>query len=116
MSQERTLTDDDGKPVLDEDGNKQKTAVLLERPIVRFANVFHASQIEGIPEWDGRKITWNPDERAEKILTNSAANIIHDQRDRAFYRPSTDEIHMPLKAAFDSPDKYYSTALHELGH
>lgn len=116
LSQERTLTDEDGKPVLDEDGNKQKTAVLLERPIVRFANVFHASQIEGIPEWDGREITWNPDERAEKILTNSEAKLIHDQRDRAFYRPSTDEIHMPSKAAFDSPDKYYSTALHELGH
>ncbi len=116
MSQVSVVKDEDGKPERDEDGNVKAERIQLEKPILRFSNVFHASQIDGIPEWDGRETSWNPDERAEAILENSGASITHDQRDRAFYRPSSDEIHLPPHAAFDSPDKYYSTALHELGH
>ncbi|WP_319764060.1 zincin-like metallopeptidase domain-containing protein [Maridesulfovibrio sp.] len=110
------VKDKDGKPERDEDGNVKTVRVERDKPVKRFFNVFHASQIDGIPEWDGREISWNPDDRAEAILENSGASISHDQRDRAFYRPSSDEIHLPPHAAFDSPDKYYSTALHELGH
>ncbi|NDV26902.1 zincin-like metallopeptidase domain-containing protein [Desulfovibrio sp. JC010] len=110
------VKDENGKPVLDEDGNVKTERVENAKPVKRFFNVFHASQIDGIPEWDGREISWNPDDRAEAILENSGANITHDQRDRAYYTPAKDEIHMPPQAAFDSSDKYYSTALHELGH
>ncbi|WP_415717726.1 zincin-like metallopeptidase domain-containing protein [Maridesulfovibrio sp.] len=116
MSQISVVKGEDGKPERDEEGNVKAETIQLPKPILRFSNVFHASQIDGIPEWDGREISWNPDERAEAILENSGASITHDQRDRAFYRPSSDEIHLPPHAAFDSPDKYYSTALHELGH
>ena len=116
MSQISVVKDEEGKPERDEEGNVKAEQIQLQKPILRFSNVFHASQIDGIPEWDGREISWNPDERAEAILENSGASITHDQRDRAFYRPSSDEIHLPPHAAFDSPDKYYSTALHELGH
>ena len=42
--------------------------------------------------------------------------ITHDGGDRAFYQPSTDEIHLPPRSAFDGPDEFYSTAFHELGH
>ncbi|WP_432737343.1 zincin-like metallopeptidase domain-containing protein [Maridesulfovibrio sp. FT414] len=111
-----SLKDEDGKNILDDDGKIQMQSVLLEKPIVRYSNLFHASDIDGIPEWDGREITWNPDERAETILNNSGAEIIHDQRDRAFYTIAKDEIHMPPRAAFEDSDKYYGTLLHELGH
>jgi len=37
-------------------------------------------------------------------------------QNRAFYRPATDSIHLPDKNQFQSADKYYATALHELGH
>ena len=40
----------------------------------------------------------------------------HAAGDRAFYRPSTDSIHLPLKEQFPSAGDYYSTLLHELGH
>ncbi|MBI9112365.1 zincin-like metallopeptidase domain-containing protein [Maridesulfovibrio ferrireducens] len=116
MSQINVVKDDKNKPVRDEEGKILTEQVQLSKPILRFSNVFHASQIEGIPEWDGRKISWNPDERAESILQNSGASITHDQRNRAFYGLSTDEIHLPPHAAFESSDRYYSTALHELGH
>jgi len=106
----------DGKPMLDEKGNTITEKVEVERPFLRIARVFHASQVEGIPKWDGREITWNANERAETILANSGAALVHDQADKAFYRPSTDKIHLPGKAAFPNEEKYYSTALHEKAH
>ncbi|MGK3611216.1 zincin-like metallopeptidase domain-containing protein, partial [Escherichia coli] len=39
-------------------------------------------------------------ERAESILEASGAKISHDQVDRAFYRMSTDSIHLPQQASF----------------
>lgn len=116
FSKEERMLDDDGKPVLDENGKAKMQSVLLARPVVRFSSVFHASQIEGIPEWKQQKISWNPDERAEKILSGSGARILHSQRNRAFYSQRLDEIHLPSKSSFDQADKYYATALHELGH
>ena len=40
----------------------------------------------------------------------------HGEQNRAFYRPATDTIHLPDKSQFPSADRYYATALHELGH
>lgn len=107
---------ENGKPVLDAAGNTKTEKVEVERPFLRIARVFHADQIEGIPKWDGREITWDANKRAETILENSGMVMHHDQRDKAFYRPSTDDVHLPPKAAFDAADKYYTTALHEQGH
>lgn len=59
---------------------------------------------------------WEPVEKAENILAASGAEIKHDQSNRAFYRRMEDAIHLPPKENFDAPDKYYATALHELGH
>ena len=55
-------------------------------------------------------------ERAEHILKASGATITHAAGDRAFYRPSTDSITLPERGQFPSSDRYYATALHELGH
>ena len=40
----------------------------------------------------------------------------HDGGDSAFYRPSTDSIHLPFTWDFNSMGEYYSTLFHELGH
>ncbi|HAV9324102.1 TPA: DNA primase, partial [Escherichia coli] len=37
-------------------------------------------------------------------------------QDRAFYRPDTDRIVMPLSSQFDSVADYWTTLLHELVH
>ena len=115
---EKDRLDENGRPVLDADGNPEKEIIRLQRPIVSLYSVFNVAQIEGdippLPKDPGHE--WNPHERAEKILEASRADIRHDQADRAFYRPFTDEIHLPPKDRFDAPDKYYATALHELGH
>lgn len=88
------------------------------RPSVFSATVFNAEQVEGLPPLERKQLQseWQRHERAEALLIASGASIANDQADRAFYRPSTDSIHLPDKASFPSADNYYSTALHELGH
>ena len=119
--------DENGAPVLDGDGRQVTHECELTRPLLRYANVFHASQIEGIPDFTPNSPGWDdytrdrwpethPSERCEEILVNSGAVILHDQRDRAFYRSGSDEIHLPPKENFHTSDGYYVTALHELGH
>lgn len=109
---------EDGRPMLGEDGKPEKVTVSLDRPIVRFAHVFNAEQIDGMPplQLTDKAYEWNPEEKAENILSASGADIRHDQSNRAFYRYLTDTIHLPPKENFNSPGSYYGTALHELGH
>ncbi len=80
------------------------------------AVVFNAEQIDGLAPYIAPEPTFSPVERAEQILKQRNVPIFHDQNDRAFYRSSTDEIHIPHQAAFKGQYEYYATALHELGH
>jgi antirestriction protein ArdC/phage/plasmid primase-like uncharacterized protein len=117
FSEEQDKLDDNGRPVLDSQGQPVKETVLLERPRVFFATVFNGQQIEGLPPLQPQKEqTWNAVERAEQILKASGATITHTPGDRAFYRPSSDSITLPERGQFTSADRYYATALHELGH
>ncbi|CCE25800.1 strawberry notch-like NTP hydrolase domain-containing protein [Methylotuvimicrobium alcaliphilum] len=116
FTEEQTKKDEYGKPVLDAEGKPVKVIVKLERPRVFFATVFNGEQIDGLPELEKKEQTWDPIERAENILNTSGANIQHNGGERAFYRSLTDSIHLPDKGLFSSADRYYSTALHELGH
>ncbi len=115
FSEER-IKKENGKPVLDEKGNKVKETVKLERPKCFHAYVFNAEQIDGLPAITRKEQTWDAVERAEHILQASGARITHAAGDRAFYRPSTDSITMPERGQFALADNYYATALHELGH
>ncbi|PTQ76805.1 antirestriction protein ArdC [Nitrosomonas oligotropha] len=116
FTDERIKTDDNSNPVLNSEGNPIKEQVRLERPRVFYAAVFNAQQMDNLPELSIKAPDWDPLERAEHILQASNAVIRHGEADRAFYRPSTDSIHLPHKHQFPTPDRYYATALHELGH
>ena len=116
FSEEQLKTDAAGRPVLDARGEPVKQTVQLERPRVFFATVFNAGQIDGLPPVERKARDWNAVERAEQILQASGAVIRHGEQDRAFYRLSSDSIHLPDKARFGAADAYYATALHELGH
>lgn len=96
------------------DGSKRN--VKMERPKVFWATVFHASQIDGIPPYVVPERTWDPQERAEALLQASGAWIDHRAGNEAFYSPASDRIILPLKEQFAAGDRYYATALHELGH
>jgi len=116
FTDERIKTDDNNNPVLNSEGNPIKEQVRLERPRVFYASVFNVQQMDNLPELDIKAPDWDPLERAEHILQASNAVIHHGEADRAFYRASTDSIHLPHKHQFPTPDRYYATALHELGH
>lgn len=117
FNEEKTKIDKStGKPLRDENNKIVKEYVKLKNPRVFYVNVFNAEQIKGLPPLDRKDHQWNAIEQAENILKGSGANINHDGKGRAFYRESTDSIHLPKKERFDAPDKYYATALHELGH
>ena len=74
--------------------------VKLDRPKVFSAVVFNAEQIQGLPplEVKATKPDWERHERAENILQAMSIPIKHDQADGAFYRPSTDSIHLPERS------------------
>jgi antirestriction protein ArdC/phage/plasmid primase-like uncharacterized protein/predicted RNA methylase len=119
FNEEQNKLDDNGKPVIDSHGDPVKVTVKLERPRVFFATVFNGEQIDGLPPIQRKEKTeqtWDAFERAEYILKASDAKIRHDAGNRAFYRPVTDSIHLPEKNQFSTADRYYATALHELGH
>jgi len=120
FSEERTKRDESGKPVIGEDGKPEKMKVQLEKPKVFWANVFNGEQVEGLPALERPKDTpeaaFERHERAEKVLANTDVSINHVNGDRAFYRPSTDSITLPEKEQFHTPDGYYATAMHEMGH
>ena len=85
--------------------------------IHRIYTVFNGTQIEGISKFEPKiHPEWEVVQTGESILKNSAAQIHHDQHDRAFYSRLSDTIHLPTKTAFPTPAEYYGTALHELGH
>lgn len=111
--------DEKGESVVDEFGKPIKVQVNLKNPIIKSAWVFNAEQINGIPELKKvalKELGWNPIERAEQLVKNSGAKIVHVSGDNAFYNFRADNITLPLREQFDTPDKYYATALHELGH
>ncbi len=78
--------------------------------------MFNAERIDGLPPLVRPEAAWDPIERIEQMLQRSGAVSRHSEADRAFYRPASDSIHLPQQSQFSSPDRYYATLLHELGH
>src|SRR5699024_6138813 len=92
-------------------------------PMLRHFIVFNEEQIDGLPEKE--TIVLKPEdieatikEKALLILNRSEAEIVIGG-DRACYRPSTDNIHMPQIEDFNIQDvsrHWWETTLHELIH
>ena len=111
--------DEEGNPLLGEDGKIIKQKVWLERPHAFPAYVFNAQQIEGLPplsQEETRQYQWDPLKKAEEILSSSNAVIEHRRQNRAYYNHTLDKIVLPVKEQFPEAAGYYSTALHELSH
>ena len=106
--------------VEDEDTGEKK-----EVPFLRYFNVFHIDQCEGImaryPSKEPLPESSAPaDEKAEAVLHDyiaaSGIKLISRESSEAFYRPSTDTVVLPLIKQFGDTAEYYSTAFHELTH
>lgn len=89
------------------------------KPIRKYYRVFNGDVINGIPAMEKKEVQpFEKDERVEALLSywdENEAHIVYGDN-QAFYRPKTDEIHLPDRDKFYSMQEFYSTALHELGH
>jgi antirestriction protein ArdC len=87
-------------------------------PLLRFSTVFHASQIDGIPEYTKPElgsVPWQTPEAIHTIIENSGVDLRYGGG-QAFYCPATDHIQMPPREAFESPQAFAQVGCHELGH
>ena len=100
----------------------EETGEKKEIPFLRYYNVFHIDQCEGLKAKHTKPLpnTANANQTAERIICDylkaSGVKMEHQEGDRAFYRPSTDSITLPHMAQFSATAEYYSTAFHELTH
>jgi antirestriction protein ArdC len=82
--------------------------------------VFNADQIEGLPaRYTVKSAPVTPvADRIPELESMVAATgaTIHHGGNRAFYRPGTDSVTMPIFEQFRSPEFYYATLFHELAH
>ena len=102
----------------------EETGETKEVPFLRYYNVFHIDQCEGVTAKytteaafpDGASTVDHAQEIIYDYLSREGVKLIHSEGDRAFYRPSTDEVVLPIRKQFVSTAEYYSTIFHELTH
>lgn len=103
--------------VEDEDTKEEKQV-----PLLRYYNVFHIDQCEGITAKHIQPLAHSaePNKEAERLISDYCARagvmLIHQEGDKAFYRPSNDTIVLPMMSQFTETAEYYSTAFHEMVH
>ena len=100
-----------------EDGTKE----VKQIPFLRYYNVFHISQVEGVESLSKDALNdIEPIEKADQILNDYWARenitVEHKAGDDAYYSPGRDLIRLPLFEQFTDANEYYSTAFHESVH
>lgn len=100
-----------------EDGLK----IVKQIPLLKYINVFHISQVEGVEPLPKEKLNdIAPIENAEIILKNywtrENITIEHIYGNKAFYSSICDLIQLPLFEQFKEANEYYATAFHESIH
>ena len=100
-----------------EDGTKE----VKQIPLLRYFNVFHISQVDGVEPLSNDELKEiEPIEKADSILhdywTRENITVEHIAGDNAYYSPTRDLIHLPLFEQFTDANEYYSTAFHESVH
>ena len=116
---QKDKTDSDGNLVRDDNG----LPVIERIPMLRYFNVFHIDDCEGLePKYvqDKAPATAEPVERAEEVIKDYAGRaklrIDHSEQDEAYYSPSRHLVSLPLMEQFETTAGYYETAFHELVH
>ena len=98
------------------------TGEIEKIPFLKYYNVFHLSQCEGLREKYAAQPTgtMEPDAQAEQVITDYVARegitLEHVAGDSAYYNPLADRIVLPLQKQFSAAAEYYSTAFHECIH
>lgn len=115
-----TFVEDKKNKKIDENGIEHYDKI----PILKYYNVFHINDCEGVKSKMGEKEAvkeFEPIEVAEGVISGylqreQKLTLIHKKQNSAFYSPATDTVVLPLKEQFVQEEEYYSTAFHELTH
>ena len=105
----------------DEETGEEKLHCI---PILRYYNVWHLSQTDGIKSKivPGEEVLNDEhdvfaDEVIEKYISRTGLKFHNDKpSDRAYYSPVFDEVVVPMPKQFSNISEYYSTTFHELTH
>lgn len=94
-----------------------KTTVV---PMLRYYNVFHIDQCEGITHTATEPEPMQTCPEAESIISEyldrSGVELIQRISDEAYYSPARDCVVLPLAEQFNSKEERYSTLFHEIAH
>ncbi len=90
-------------------------------PLLRQYRVFNAEQCDDLalpllPDLEPRPLHERIHHAESLVKAMPNPPSIAEGGSAAWYRPSEDHVQMPPLASFDSPEAYYATLLHELGH
>ena len=104
-----------------EEENENGEKVIKQIPLLRYYNVFHISQVDGVEPKEQLKISdLEPIEEAEKIKTEymnrERLKIFEKVTNDAFYLPIQDYIQVPCKEQYQDIEEFYSTLFHEMIH
>jgi antirestriction protein ArdC len=86
--------------------------------VLRYFTVFNVAQCDGIEAPPAvERVAFNPIETCEEIVASYfiPPSIVHGGS-QACYVPSEDEVRIPPRERFVSPEEYYLTLFHELCH
>lgn len=102
-----------------------ETGEIEQHFYLRYYNVFHITQCEGItPRWavsvTQPESSLQPNTAADDIIqdyiTRSGVHLTVTLSDRAYYQPLSDTVVVPELKQYQKLEEYYSTLFHELTH
>lgn len=89
-------------------------------PMLRYYNVFHISQVEGVKPLEKPFAEVEPITEGDKIIidyiTREHIDFVECASNEAYYSPSSDRVVVPMKKQYKAINEYYSTTFHELTH
>ena len=100
------------KLTVEDDDNERQISML------RSYAVFNVAQIDGLPERivaPEEPAEPPPDNIPQRFIESTRADIRHGGS-KACFVPSLDVIQLPPRNAFESVERFFATALHELAH
>ena len=102
----------------DEQGQEVKKTVRLEHPVCNYFRVFNAEQMDGVEPLP-KEATLQEDEvikLTEQFFASSKCDIVEAAQEKAYYSPEEDQIVLPPRRFFKSPEAFLSVGLHEMAH
>lgn len=116
MKEKRGMTFSEYERLQKDDPERKNSEFRIS---TRSMYVFNAAQVEGLDPIRQEKERQIEDRLAEEAVSTMSENMevpLVYGGDEAYYKPSTDTIHLPPKTAFFSTAAFVGTALHELAH